>query len=143
MYTEYFFKNLKAINSSLLNSLFECEDGKEYFLKTEKVKRLYNLACKKLGLEYDEKYESEELTKEEQDYLMSDELNYFDFTKKMDEKFEFKYGITDWNLELFKQYLLTKKDDLKFSKALNFNSYNDDIIKKVGYEYLYLFISSC
>ena len=25
------FENLKAINSSLLNSLFNCEDWKEYF----------------------------------------------------------------------------------------------------------------
>ena len=31
-----FDKNIEIINSCLFNSLLECEDGKEYFLKNEK-----------------------------------------------------------------------------------------------------------
>ena len=45
---------------------------------------------------------------------MSDELNYLDFSKKMEEKFDIEYATENWNLEFFKRYLLSKKDDLNF-----------------------------
>ena len=122
------------------------------------------LACKKLGLEYDEKYESEELIKEEQDYIMSDELKYVDFIKEMDSKSKIKtakrhiiyqfssgskyfryfenskknndfveYG--NKNLEFFKRYLISKKDDYKFLALLD--NYKQEIIKVLGYEYIF------
>ena len=120
-----FDENIKRINSSLFNSLLECEDGKEYFLKNSKMMRLYQLACIKLGLVC--------LTKIEQDYLMSDELNYLDFSKMMDKNLDYEEAST--NIELFKRYLSSKKDDTEFCSGLDMIK----IIELVGREYIFYY----
>ena len=140
MSEEKFSKNIKLINSKFFNIFLESKSKSEekernhFFLINEKLYRLYNLACKKLGLEYDEKFESEELTKDEQDHLMSEELDYLDnFDKIMDEKFDIEYGTE--NLKFLKRYLVSKKDDCKF--CISIDKFKKKIIDLIGSEYIF------
>ena len=69
---------------------------------------------------------------------MSDELNYFDFFKKMEEKFDIEYAIENRNLEFFKRYLISKKDDFRALSDICFMYNNKEkIIKSLGYDYIF------
>ena len=119
------------LKSGLFNSLFECEDGKEYLLKNESLYRLYKLGCKKLNLGFQD--EKDDLTELEQKYLMSEELDYFDFKNKINNLSEsFKFATEKWNLDFFKRYLIENKDTVCFT-------FYDKIIELFGYEYIFHF----
>lgn len=148
---KFFLKNIKKINSHVFNVIInDCEDGKEYFFKNEKLVKLYYLTCKYLNLPTSKDTVSEDtvvskdtvlgeedrLTEDDKKYLMSEEIKYFDYSKQLSKENITIEEIKE-NIDFFKRFLVeNSKYMATYQKFFNkISKYNLEIL--LGYEYVF------
>ena len=129
-------RNLEIINSPYFNSILECEDGEKAFETNEKLKRLYNGACVKLGLI--------DFSEEDEKYIMSEEINFQNYKKNFS-----KLNFTEIfdEIEFFKRLSIENRDDIQSNKSffekINSFFHNVCIISEIkyiiGYNYIFYF----